>query len=240
MKKNALMYCCRSDRNSGHLHRSIEVARQLSETHDVAVLIDDNMPVQIEVPKSVQLIHLPTPSNEAIIARRDAILSEFERLRPRVVIIDGFPFSQQQRRGELLPLIERARNGIYGESLVVCTTDGIVIDESAAALLDKILHHGQAKPGSRFDRFCRKERFDGVLPGFLVHSNAVIAHRQYDVATERQAIVPLRFINDLLRCGNNDCPAVGHRVTGVSDHVEHGAFKAIGIYQRVADITVQL
>jgi len=132
MKKNALMYCCRSDRNSGHLHRSIEVARQLSETHDVAVLIDDNMPVQIEVPKSVQLIQLPTPSNEAIIARRDAILSEFERLKPRVVIIDGFPFSQQQRRGELLPLIERARNGIYGESLVVCTTDGIVIDESAA------------------------------------------------------------------------------------------------------------
>jgi len=146
MKTKTLMYCSRSDQHSGHVHRAIEMARQLSETHDVTVLVDDNMPVQIEVPKSVQLIHLPTPGNEAVIARRDAILNEFERLKPRVVIIDGFPFSQQQRRGELLPLIERARNGIYGESLVVCTTDAILIDEPpdgedrtdlAAALLDK-------------------------------------------------------------------------------------------------------
>jgi predicted glycosyltransferase len=122
------------------------MARQLSETFDVTVLVDDDMPVQIEMPKSVRLVHLPTSSNEPIVARRDAILSEFERLKPRVVIIDGFPFSQQKRRGELLPLIERARNGIYGESLVVCTTDAILIHEStagedradlAAALLEK-------------------------------------------------------------------------------------------------------
>lgn len=146
MKTQALMYCCRSEERSGQLHRSIELARQLSETHDVTLLVAGDKPLQIDVPESVQLIYIRAPDteiespgkagesgspNKAVITHRDAILSEFERLRPRIVIVDSFPFSQQQRRGELLPLIERARNGIYGKSLVVCTTDAIVIDEPA-------------------------------------------------------------------------------------------------------------
>ena len=161
MKTKALMYCSRGDRNSGYLHRAIEIARQLSETNDVTLLIDDNKFLPADVPESIQLVCLPNSGaeiesqgkagdsgsfNKVVIARRDTILGEFERLKPRIVVIDGFPFSQQQRRGELLPLIERARNGIYGESLVVCTTDSIVIDEQmggecradlAAAVLDK-------------------------------------------------------------------------------------------------------
>jgi len=113
------------------------------------LLVDgDRPPYEIDVPKSVRLVDIQAASatnespdrdgeaespNEVVIARRKVILSEFELLKPRVVIVDGFPFSQQQRRGELLPLIERARNGIYGESLVVCTTDAIVIDELAGS-----------------------------------------------------------------------------------------------------------
>ena len=70
----------------------------------------------------------------------------FEQLKPRVVIVDNFPFNQHRLRGEVLPMIERAHNGVYGESLVACTTDSIMVDESAksearadqaAALLDK-------------------------------------------------------------------------------------------------------
>lgn len=162
MKKNALMYCCRSEKHIGHLHRSIEVARKLSDTLDVTILLDDDTPILVDVPESVRLVFLPEltvdpDSNvfdfadseqfkSCIIDRRDVILAEFEKLKPRVVIVDNFPFNQHRLRGEVLPLIERAHNGVYGESLVVCTTDSIIVDESAtgedradaaAALLDK-------------------------------------------------------------------------------------------------------
>ena len=162
MKNNALMYCCRSEKHIGQLQRSIEVARKLSETLNVTILIDDEGPVLVDVPQSVHLQSLPAlpvdpDSNvfafersaqfkEGIVARRDLILAMFERLRPRVVVIDNFPFIQHRLRGEVLPLIERAHNGVYGESLVVCTTDGIMVDEStngehradkAVRLLDK-------------------------------------------------------------------------------------------------------
>ena len=155
MKSNALMYCCRSEKHVGHLQRSIEVARKLSVSFNVTILVDDEGPVLVDVPDSVQLQPLaPLPvdpdsnvfelgrSEEfraSIIARRDAILATFESLKPRVVIIDNFPFNQHRLRGEVLPLIERARNGVYGESLVVCTTDSIMVDESASGehLADK-------------------------------------------------------------------------------------------------------
>lgn len=162
MKKNALMYCCCSDKHTGHLIRAMELARELSESMDVTVLLDDETPDCIDLPESVRQVLLPQlfvdpDSNifdfdnsqkfkSSIIARRDKLLEEFERLKPRLVIVDNFPFTQHRLRGEVIPLIERARNGVYGESLVVCTTDGIMVDEAsggeeradlAASLLDK-------------------------------------------------------------------------------------------------------
>lgn len=162
MKKNALMYCGRSERHIGNLHRAIGLADKLSETFKVTVLVDEDTPILVNVPESVRLVRLPALSVDpdsnvfefeeseqlrtSIVARRDVILAEFERLKPRLVVVDSFPFYQHRLRGEILPMIERARNGIYGESLVVCTTDSIIADESAgseeradiaAAILDK-------------------------------------------------------------------------------------------------------
>jgi predicted glycosyltransferase len=162
MNNNALMYCCSSEKHIGHLQRSIEVARELSKSFNVTMLIDDEDPLLIDVPESVKLQSLPAlpvdPNSNvfefshteqfrsAIISRRDSILATFEELKPRVVIIDNFPFNHYRLKGELLPLIERAHNGICGESLVVCTTDGIMVDgtansedraDKAAALLAK-------------------------------------------------------------------------------------------------------
>jgi predicted glycosyltransferase len=147
MKKNALMYCCRSEKHIGHLQRSIEVARKLSESFNVTILVDDEGPLFVDIPESVRVQLLPAlpvdPDSNvfefghsegfraSIISRRDSILVTLEKLKPRVVIIDNFPFNQHRLQGEVLPLIERARNGVYGVCTVVCTTDGIMIDESA-------------------------------------------------------------------------------------------------------------
>ena len=163
MTKNALMYCCSSEKHSGHLVRAAELAARLAETFEVTILHDDEvLPDHVRIPESVRTVRLAPldidpDSNifefgkslglrDSIVARRDQILDEFEALKPRVVIIDNFPFTQHRLRGEVLPLVERARNGIYGEALVVCTTDGIMVDDSirsedradqAADLLDK-------------------------------------------------------------------------------------------------------
>lgn len=162
MTKSALMYCRRSEEDRSQWRRVTELARRMSEAFEVTILgervtRDD----QASLP-NVRFVELPALGEDAdslqvdgdqsdesrnlIIARRDAMLKEFESLKPRVVIIEKFPFSQYRLRGEILPLIERARNGIYGESLVVCMTDSIMLkgsreDEAradrAAALLDK-------------------------------------------------------------------------------------------------------
>ena len=144
------------------MQRSIELARKLGDSFDVTILVDDEDPVFADIPESVHMQSIPAlpvdPNSNifelgqsehftaSIIERRNLILQSFEDLKPRLIIIDNFPFNNHRLRGEILPLIERAHNGIYGDTLVVCTTDAIMIDESAnsehqtdkaAALLDK-------------------------------------------------------------------------------------------------------
>jgi predicted glycosyltransferase len=110
-------------------------------------LLDEDTPALVDIPESIDQVYLPSLSvdpdsnvfefgemqflKESIIQRRDIILGKFESLKPRVVIVDNFPFNQHRLRGEILPVVERARNGVYGESLVVSTTDSIMVDDSA-------------------------------------------------------------------------------------------------------------
>ena len=59
MTRSALMYCCRSETQLGHLRRAMEVARKLSETFDVTVLLGDAAPRDIEIPDGVETVVLP-------------------------------------------------------------------------------------------------------------------------------------------------------------------------------------
>lgn len=145
---NALIHCCRSEKHIGSLHRAVALAAELSESLDVTILLDENTPIFVDVPKSSNLVYLPPlrvdpDSNvfdfsrsgqlrESIIRRRDVVLEVFGRLKPGLVVVDNFPFNQHRLRGEVLPMIERAHNGVYGESLVVGTTDAIMVDDSAS------------------------------------------------------------------------------------------------------------
>ncbi len=162
MKRSALMYCCRSGKRSGNLRRTFEVARKLSDSFEVTVLMGDAIPARIELPNNIQTVLLPSLGidpdtnvydirrsqelRDIIKARRNVLLREFERLKPRVVAIEDFPFRQHALRGEILPLVERARNGVYGDALVVAMTDGVLADDAerddahrdqTAQLLDK-------------------------------------------------------------------------------------------------------
>ena len=124
----------------------MEVARKLSDSFEVTVLMGDAIPGRMEFPDNIQTVLLPSLGidpdtnvfdihrsqelREIIKARRNVLIREFERLKPRVVAIEDFPFRQHALRGEILPLVERAHNGVYGETLVVAMTDGILADDA--------------------------------------------------------------------------------------------------------------
>jgi predicted glycosyltransferase len=140
----------------------MEVARSLSDYFDVTVLFGDAVSGRIAPPDNVEIVPLPPLGidpdtnvfdirrsqelRDLVITRRNVLIREFERLKPRVVAIEDFPFRQHGLRAEVVPLIERARNGAYRDALVVSMTDGILADdidrddaytEQTAQLLDK-------------------------------------------------------------------------------------------------------
>ncbi|MDH4108020.1 MAG: hypothetical protein OEW35_06870 [Gammaproteobacteria bacterium] len=160
--KASLMYYCRNGEGAGHLRRALALAGELAEQFQVTMLVSETLPTGLEVPASVDIVQLPKldmdPEQRVvgvnrtqalrnrIIERRDIILNRFSRLKPRVVVVEKFPFGQHLLRGEILPMIERARYGVYGESLVVALTDGVIasdrpnreqLEDRSAKLLNK-------------------------------------------------------------------------------------------------------
>ena len=140
----------------------MEIAHTLSDSFDVTVLLGGAVSGRIERPDNVEIVALATLGidpdtnvfdirrsqelRDRIVTRRKVLIREFERLKPRVVAIEDFPFRQHGLRAEVVPLIERAHNGAYGDALVVGMTDGILADDAdcdddyrdqTAQLLDK-------------------------------------------------------------------------------------------------------
>jgi len=160
--KASLMYYCRNGEGAGHLRRALALAGELAENFAVTMLVSEKMPPGLSTPDDVDLVELPPldidPEQRVlgvnktqllrsrIIERRDVILNRYSKIKPRVVIVEKFPFGQHLLRGEILPMIERARYGVYGESLVVAMTDGILtsdrpnreeLEDRSAKLLNK-------------------------------------------------------------------------------------------------------
>lgn len=160
--KASLMYYCRNGEGAGHLRRALALAGELTDQFAVTLLLSEELPPGMDVPDQVDLVQLPNldldPEQRVlgankthalrnrIVERRDIILNRFSRLKPRVVVVEKFPFGQHLLRGEILPMIERARYGVYGESLVVAVTDGILasdrpnrelLEDRSAKLLNK-------------------------------------------------------------------------------------------------------
>ncbi len=142
MNKAVLMYCCRSAGNTSDKSRALRLAHQLSDEFNVTIVLENRFLDALEIPSGVACVTLPAfdvdPGSDEfdisalpdlrdrLISRRDTLLETFERLKPRICLVESFPFEMHRLRGEVLPLVERARNGVYGESLVVALTDGIL------------------------------------------------------------------------------------------------------------------
>ena len=190
--KSKLLYYCRTNVGSQALRRSLAVAHQLSDTFDVTLVSGDCSLGDVASVSEVRCVQLPdlgvdpdraqddfneaVLQNQRIVARRDFILELYLALKPRVVVVEEFPFSNRALAAEILPVIERAKFGAYGDSLVVCTTDGIHVSD----------HPNSDRQNDRTATLLNKY-FDLIL----VQSDSVFARLEEFFQPENTLVTPL-------------------------------------------------
>ncbi|WP_081177463.1 glycosyltransferase family protein [Rhizobium rhizosphaerae] len=110
----------------GHIARASRIAAALMQSGFVVTVVTGGAPVDGFPGAGIDHVALPavkagdagfkglfqldgTPADEAFkAARRDLLLSTFERLQPDVLITEAFPFGRRQMLFELVPLMEAA------------------------------------------------------------------------------------------------------------------------------------
>ena len=124
--------------------RAFAIADRLVHRFQVVVLNGGNPPVGLAVPTSVSLVQLPPQSNIAL--RGEIILAQYTEIKPQVLFIDTFPFGNEILADELLPTVERARDSVSLQPLVVCSVTDLLYgerrrdeekDDRITAVLDK-------------------------------------------------------------------------------------------------------
>ncbi|MDX2032218.1 MAG: glycosyltransferase [Blastocatellia bacterium] len=142
--KRRVMFYSQHVLGMGHLIRSLEIIRGLSE-FDVCFLNGGEIVAGFAPPPSVQVINLPpiladaafreihaadeSQSLDEIKARRrERILAEYERFQPEALIIELFPFGRRKFAFELIPLLERARRDGH-RTLIACSLRDILVSK---------------------------------------------------------------------------------------------------------------
>jgi predicted glycosyltransferase len=121
--------------------------------------------------------------------RRDLLLAAFERLRPRVVMVELFPFGRRQMRFELTPLLEAARAASPRPHIVSSVRDILVekekpernieMVERAKTFFDTVLVHsdpGLISFGATFP-LAREIEDRIVYTGYVVDRSRIAARR---------------------------------------------------------------
>jgi predicted glycosyltransferase len=142
VKPGLLLYCQHS-LGMGHLVRSLALAAGLAGRFRVAFLNGGPLPRGIQCPAGVELIALPPlgMGDDGGLVSRDRrrsldrarglrqamILEAFTAVRPRVVLVELFPFGRKKFASELLPLLEAARKPGPGRALVLCSLRDILV-----------------------------------------------------------------------------------------------------------------
>ncbi len=133
----------------GHLRRAAVLVRGLDRAGLRAVLVSGGMPVEGLDIGAAGFVQLPParaldetfkvladahdrPVDEAwMAARRDQLCALYHRLRPRVLIVELFPFGRRKMRFELLPLLDAARES-RPRPQILCSMRDVLVDDKGA------------------------------------------------------------------------------------------------------------
>ena len=147
----ALLLHCQHARGLGHLTRSLALAGALVERFRVVVLSGGPLPPHLTAPPGVKVLQLPAltrdPQGRLIatdrrrsvdrvkVLRCQMIVDAVRRIRPAVIVVELFPFGRRAFAGEILAMLEAARELPGPPSLVTCSVRDILVgrgDEQAA------------------------------------------------------------------------------------------------------------
>lgn len=133
----------------GHLRRAAVLVRSLDRAGLKTVLVSGGMPVEGLDIGAAGFVQLPParamdetfkiladahgqPIDEAwMAARRDQLCALYHELRPRVLIIELFPFGRRKMRFELLPLLDAARES-RPRPQILCSMRDVLVDDKNA------------------------------------------------------------------------------------------------------------
>lgn len=158
-----ILHYCQHVLGMGHFFRSLEIDKALRD-HEVT-LVTGGMPVGASLPPHVRHEELPPlmmdkdfsrfvcmggyepgeidPEKELDrirTNRANRLLTIVEQVRPHIFLVELFPFGRKQFGFELLPVLERARNGEFGAMKCLCSLRDILVEkDNQAAYENRVL-----------------------------------------------------------------------------------------------------
>ena len=139
-----IIFYCQYVWGMGHLVRSLEFARALSD-HEVT-LIAGGQNVEVDLPEHVRLLRLPVlymdekftrlipgDSSQSVEQiqheRKKTIYSLMENFKPDLFIVELFPFGRSMFGFELEPLLADIRKGRFGRVKAICSLRDILVEK---------------------------------------------------------------------------------------------------------------
>lgn len=197
--REPLLFYCQHSLGMGHLVRSLALASALARRFRVVLLNGGKLPKGLTVSRGVEVINLPPlglDSEGRLVSRdgrrtverakelrRRLVVDTYRRLRPRVVLVELFPFGRKKFADELLPLLEEARGEKTRRPLVVCSLRDILVGKRT----EQQKHDARAVDTA--NRY-----FDAVL----VHSDPAFARLEESLGSYRQLAVPVHYTGFVL------------------------------------------
>jgi predicted glycosyltransferase len=198
-RRQPLLFYCQHSLGMGHLVRSLALAASLAERFRVVLLNGGRLPAKLAVPHGVEVVNLPPLGLDAdgrlvsrdrrrTVARakelrRSLIVETYRALRPRVVLVELFPFGRKKFADELLPLLEAARAEARRRPLVCCSLRDILVGKRA----EQQKHDARAvETANRY--------FDAVL----VHSDPEFARLEESLGSYGALAVPVHYTGFVL------------------------------------------
>lgn len=211
VNKPVLLYYCQHSHGMGGAVRAVTIANRLVDRFHVVMLNGGNLAPGMTMSPDIDLVQLPPLSLDIhsgdvsidespilqndIALRRAMILENYLQFKPRVLLIETFPFGHRKLGAELMPMIERARQGNSAQPVVICSVTDILSagrhgkeghDDRITALLDK---HFDAVLVHADPVFARLGEFFEPRTAFtkpVYHTGFVLRERQHLPAADRR------------------------------------------------------
>mgnify|MGYP001791477844 CR=1 FL=1 len=152
MKK--VLFYCQHILGMGHLIRSMEIARGLTDNFEVCFINGGQVVDGFQAPPSVQVVNLPAIKSDAQFRelqpvdpalsldyvqtfRQEKLLRILRDFQPDVLMVELFPFGRRRFSFELIPLIEAAK--AQGTKIVSSLRDIVVTKKNQARHEAKIV-----------------------------------------------------------------------------------------------------